>query len=145
MRVEREKEIERQRLENLRKEERQKLQLLLFQSQRLQVAKSLRQYIAALEGQHTTDESHITPDSSSQLQWMHDKLDFIDPFINKDDPILTLNDLAEVLTPIPSAPELTTSTSPQPSVSPISSTSLSPELEPNFWQKKYLYDKYNKR
>ena len=142
-RIAREKELERKRLANIRKEESQKLQLLLFQSQRLQVASALRQYIAALERQYTTGDSHTTPETSAQLQWMHDKLDFIDPFINKADSILTLDDLAEVLNHIPSSSGTMPSASAEPSSSHPSSASVS--AEPDFWQRKYLYDKYNKR
>ena len=88
---------EQARLEALRDEERDRVTELLFEAERVKTAAMIREYAseyeAAMAGQLSPEELQ------AKLQWMRDKADFIDPFIQREDELLRPKDISRLLSP----------------------------------------------
>ena len=92
------KEAEEQaRIEARREEERNKVAELLFESERARIAEQIREYALQYE---VAMANRMSPDElQEKLQWMREKADFIDPFINREDDLLTPKDIDRLLNP----------------------------------------------
>ena len=92
------KEAEEQaRIEARREEERNKVAELLFESERARIAEQIREYALQYE---VAMANRMSPDElQEKLQWMREKADFIDPFINREDALLTHKDIDRLLNP----------------------------------------------
>lgn len=92
------KETEEQaRIEARREEERNKVAELLFESERARIAEQIREYALQYE---VAMANRMSPDElQEKLQWMREKADFIDPFINREDDLLTPKDIDRLLNP----------------------------------------------
>jgi hypothetical protein len=92
------KEAEEQaRIEARREEERNKVAELLFESERARIAAQIREYASQYE---VAMANRMSPEElQEKLQWMREKADFIDPFINREDDLLTPKDIDRLLNP----------------------------------------------
>ena len=70
-----------------RNEERRKLRALLRDASRLQRAKRLRDFIAAVEDRARHD-GEFTPEKQQWIEWARAKADWLDPLVRRSDPIL---------------------------------------------------------
>ena len=93
----RKEEEEQARIEKRRQEERDQVMELLFESERVRTAALIREYASQYEEEMA---SKLSPeDLQAKLQWMHDKADFIDPFIQRKDEWLQPKDIGRLLSP----------------------------------------------
>lgn len=60
---------------------------MLRDARRHQRAQSLREYLAALQS-HAKKTGSMTPAQAQRIQWGFDKADWLDPVINRIDPIM---------------------------------------------------------
>ena len=91
-------EAERQaRLEERREEERDRVRELLFNADRVRVAAMIRTYADQYEA--TSSGKMPYEELLEKLQWMRDKADFIDPFIQRQDEWLAPKDISILLDP----------------------------------------------
>lgn len=88
---------EQARIEARREEERARVIDLLFESERVKTAAIIREYASQYE---SAMADQLPPDElQAKLQWMRDKADFIDPFIQREDEFLSPNDIVRLLSP----------------------------------------------
>lgn len=90
-------EEERARIAARREEEREKVERLLFDADRVKVASLIREYANQFEAHKTgkMDDGQL----QEKLQWMREKADFMDPFIQRKDEWLTPEDIGLLLNP----------------------------------------------
>ena len=93
-RIEAEKQAQ---IEKRREVERDLVRELLFDADRSRTATMIREYITMYETEMAgkMEEEEL----QKRLQWMRDKADYIDPFINREDEWLTEKDLGRLLSP----------------------------------------------
>ena len=91
LRIKAEKQARRQARKD---KEEQKLKELLIESLRVRLAEIIRDYTSDFESNMTgkMDEKKL----NKRLQWMRNKADFIDPFINRKDKWLTKDDINQL-------------------------------------------------
>ena len=70
-----------------RNEERRQLRSLFRDASRLQRAKRLREFIAAVEDRARQDGA-LTPEKQQWIEWARAKADWLDPLVRRSDPIL---------------------------------------------------------
>jgi hypothetical protein len=70
-----------------RNEERRKLRALFRDASRLQRAKRLREFIAAVEDRARQGDE-LTPEKQQWIEWARAKGDWLDPLVRSSDPIL---------------------------------------------------------
>ena len=88
---------EQARIETLRDEERGRVTELLFEAERIKTAALIREYASKYE---SAMAGHLPPDELKvKLQWMYDKADFIDPFVQREDELLLPKDISRLLNP----------------------------------------------
>ena len=87
-------EEERKRLQALQDEEFKRVQDLIFNAERLKLSKTIREYINEL--QLRIQECGVSDD---EIEWMKKKADFIDPFVNCSDELLTEEHIDKLLNP----------------------------------------------
>ena len=87
-------EEERKRLQALQYEEFRRVQDLIFNAERLKLSKTIREYINEL--QLRIQECGVSDD---EIEWMKKKTDFIDPFVNCSDELLTEEHIDKLLNP----------------------------------------------
>jgi hypothetical protein len=87
-------EEERKRLQALQDEEFRRVQDLIFNAERLKLSKTIREYINEL--QLRIQECGVSDD---EIEWMKKKADFIDPFVNCSDELLTEEHIDKLLNP----------------------------------------------
>jgi hypothetical protein len=87
-------EEERKRLQALQDEEFKRVQDLIFNAERFKLSKTIRDYIKEL--QLHMQESGLSDD---EIEWMKKKADFIDPFVNCSDELLTEEHIDKLLNP----------------------------------------------
>lgn len=92
-------EEERKRLQALKDEEYRKVQKILHNADRLRVATVMREYIHAYEIMMANQGRHEEESIQSEIEWMKRKADFIDPFVNIDDEMLTESDIDSLINP----------------------------------------------
>jgi len=85
---------ERKRLQALQDEEFRRVQDLIFNAERLKLSKTIREYINEL--QLRIQECGVSDD---EIEWMKKKADFIDPFVNCSDELLTEEHIDKLLNP----------------------------------------------
>ena len=123
------KEAEEQaRIEERRQEERDRVMNLLFESERAKTAALIREYASQYEEEMTGKLS--LEDLQAKLQWMRDKADFIDPFIQREDEWLQPKDIGRLL-----SPEITKTTETRRP----SSYSYGNETTYSYWQIKNMW------
>ena len=95
----RQEEEERKRLQALKDAEFEKVKELIFKADRLKISKIIREYIEEFKlymlEQGISDEMTI----ENEIEWMKKKADFIDPFVNLPDDLLSQEDIEKVLNP----------------------------------------------
>ena len=87
-------EEERKRLQALQDEEFRRVQVLIFNAERLKLSKTIREYINDL--QLRIQECGVSDD---EIEWMKKKADFIDPFVSCSDELLTAEHIDKLLNP----------------------------------------------
>ena len=88
---------EQARIEARREEERARVIDLLFESERVKTAAIIREYASQYE---SAMANQLPPEElQAKLQWMRDKADFIDPFIQREDEFLSPGDITRLLSP----------------------------------------------
>ena len=87
-------EEERKRLQALQDEEFRRVQDLIFNAERLKLSKTIKEYINEL--QLRIQECGVSDD---EIEWMKKKSDFIDPFVNCSDELLTEEHIDKLLNP----------------------------------------------
>lgn len=87
-------EEERKRLRALQDEELERVQSLIFNAERVKLSKTIREYINEL--QLRIQECGVSDD---EIEWMKKKADFIDPFVNCSDELLTEEHIDKLLNP----------------------------------------------
>ena len=88
---------EQARIEALREKERARVIDLLFESERVKTAAIIREYASQYE---SAMAQQLPPEElQAKLQWMRDKADFIDPFIQREDELLSPDDIDRLLSP----------------------------------------------
>ena len=87
-------EEERKRLQSLQDEELKRVQKLIFNAERLKLSKTIREYIK--DFQLHMKEGCLSED---EIDWMKRKADFIDPFMNRSDELLTEEHIDKLLNP----------------------------------------------
>ena len=92
-------EEERKRLQALKDAELEKVKELIFKADRLKISKLIREYIE--EFTLYMQEQGISSDMAmeNEIEWMKKKADFIDPFVNLPDDLLSQEDIEKVLNP----------------------------------------------
>ena len=90
---------ERKRLKALQDEELGRVQKLIFNAERLKLSNTIREYIK--EHQLHIQEKGLSedPNMKSEIEWMERKADFIDPFVNYSDELLTEEHIDKLLNP----------------------------------------------
>ena len=92
-------EEERKRLQALKDAELEKVKELIFKADRLKISKLIREYIEEftlyMQEQGISDEMTM----ENEIEWMKKKADFIDPFVNLPDDLLSQEDIEKVLNP----------------------------------------------
>ena len=95
----RQEEEERKRLQALKDAELEKVKELIFKADRLKISKLIREYIEEfklyMQEQGISDEMTM----ENEIEWMKKKADFIDPFVNLPDDLLSQEDIEKVLNP----------------------------------------------
>ena len=95
----RQEEEERKRLQALKDAELEKVKELIFKADRLKISKIIREYIEEfklyMQEQGISDEMTM----ENEIEWMKKKADFIDPFVNLPDDLLSQEDIEKVLNP----------------------------------------------
>ena len=94
------KRLEAERLaqiEKRREVERDLVRELLFDADRSRIAKMIREYIMKYETEMAgkMEEEEL----QKKLQWMREKADYIDPFVNREDEWLSEEDMGRLLSP----------------------------------------------
>lgn len=87
-------EEERKRLQALQDEELKRVQELIFNAERLKLSKTIREYINELQ-LHMKECSF----SDDEIEWMKKKTDFINPFVNRSDELLTEEHIDKLINP----------------------------------------------
>lgn len=92
-------EEERKRLQALQNAELEKVQKLIFNAERLKLAKTIREYIKEL--QQFIEEKDLSDDTNieNEIEWMKKKADFIDPLVKYHDELLTEEHIDKLLNP----------------------------------------------
>ena len=92
-------EEERKRLQALKDAELEKVKELIFKADRLKMSKLIREYIE--EFTLYMQEQGISSDMAmeNEIEWMKKKADFIDPFVNFPDDLLSEEDIETVINP----------------------------------------------
>ena len=92
-------EEERKRLQALKDAELEKVKELIFKADRLKISKLIREYIE--EFTLYMQEQGISSDMAmeNEIEWMKKKADFIDPFVNFPDDLLSEEDIETVINP----------------------------------------------
>ena len=92
-------EEERKRIQALKDAEFERIQELLFDTERYKIAKNIREYISAYEKMVGLDKGEDVFAEQKELEWMKRKADYIDPFVNRKDELLDKEDLDELIYP----------------------------------------------
>lgn len=95
----RREEEERKQKEALSKKEREKVISLLIDVERYDVAKKMNDYIQMYKKMLEEKGIELTDEIQSNVGWMQEKADWMNPFINVNDEILTDDDFLNVLHP----------------------------------------------
>ena len=92
-------EEERKRLQVLQDEELARVQELIFNAERLKLSKTIREYIKELQlrmkGKCLSENQNI----ETEIEWMEKKADYIDPFVEYSDKLLTEKHIDKLLNP----------------------------------------------
>lgn len=88
---------EQARIKKLHEEELKRVRELLFDAERAKIATMIRDYVAKYE--IAMADSKDTEQLRTKLQWMKEKADFIDPFIQRKDEWLRPEDIGRLLNP----------------------------------------------
>ena len=92
-------EEERKRLQALKDAELEKVRELIFNSDRLKIARIIREYVEEfrlyMQEQGLSDEAAML----NEIEWMKNKADFIDPFVKYPDELLTEKDIEKLINP----------------------------------------------
>lgn len=121
---------ERERREALRKEEREKVLSLLIDVERHSVASRMNEYIEAYKRALNERGIAITDELQKDIDWMQQKADWMNPFVNRQDEILEDADFHKILHP----KEKTTNNS-------YRSWDEPREKEYDFWQRRNMFRK----
>ena len=92
-------EEERQRIQALKDAEFGKVQKLLYNADRLRVATAIRNYINAYEIHMESVGAAKDQKVGEEINWMKQKADFIDPFIDIADSLLSECDIDDLINP----------------------------------------------
>ncbi len=109
----------------------EKVQKLIFNAERLKLSKTIREYIEEL--QLHKKEKGLSDDTNmdTEIEWMKKKADFIDPFVNCHDELLTEEHIDKLLNP-----DIIMTAKSKPSYGYYHS-----EPEYSYWQIKNLWSK----
>lgn len=121
----RREEEERKRQEALRKDEREKVMSLLVDVERHAVAERMYDYIRDFKNALADKGVEMTDELRGDIEWMQKKADWMNPFLEVEDEILTSEDYTKILHPN----EKKTS-------NPYRSWNEPQEPEYNYWQTK---------
>ena len=92
-------EEERKRLQTLKDAELEKVQKLIFNAERLKLSNTIREYIKEYQLRMQEKGLSEEPNMKSEIEWMERKADFIDPFVNYFDELLTEEHIDKLLNP----------------------------------------------
>ena len=92
-------EEERKRLQVLQDEELARVQELIFNAERLKLSNTIREYIKEYQLRMQEKGLSEEPNMKSEIEWMERKADFIDPFVNYSDELLTEEHIDKLLNP----------------------------------------------
>ena len=93
----RREEEERKRIQALKDAELDKVKQLIYNSDRLKIAKIIREYIEEFRF-HMLDQGLADEDEiQNEIEWMKQKADFIDPFVKFTDELLTEKDIEKII------------------------------------------------
>lgn len=92
-------EEEKKRIKALKDAELERIQELLFDAERYKIANNIREYISAYEKMIGTDEGEEAIIEHKKLEWMRNKADYIDPFVNRKDELLDKKDIDILINP----------------------------------------------
>jgi ACT domain-containing protein len=124
-------EEERKRLQALKDAELEKVRELIFNSDRLKIARIIREYVEEfrlhMQEQGLSDEAAML----NEIEWMKKKADFIDPFVKYPDELLTEKDIEKLINP-----EIIKTSESKPSYSYYHS-----EPQYSYWQIKNIWRK----
>ena len=124
-------EEERKRLQALKGAELEKVRELIFNSDRLKIARIIREYVEEfrlhMQEQGLSDEAAML----NEIEWMKKKADFIDPFVKYPDELLTEKDIEKLINP-----EIIKTSESKPSYSYYHS-----EPQYSYWQIKNIWRK----
>lgn len=90
---------ERKRLKALQDEELGRIQKLIFNAERLKLSNTIREYIKEYQLRMQEKGLSEEPNMKSEIEWMERKADFIDPFVNYSDELLTEEHIDKLLNP----------------------------------------------
>lgn len=90
---------ERKRLKALQDEELGRIQKLIFNAERLKLSNTIREYIKEYQLRMQEEGLSEEPNMKSEIEWMERKVDFIDPFVNYSDELLTEEHIDKLLNP----------------------------------------------
>ena len=90
---------ERNRLKALQDEELGRIQKLIFNAERLKLSNTIREYIKEYQLRMQEKGLSEEPNMKSEIEWMERKADFIDPFVNYSDELLTEEHIDKLLNP----------------------------------------------
>lgn len=90
---------ERKRLRALQDEELGRIQKLIFNAERLKLSNTIREYIKEYQLRMQEKGLSEEPNMKSEIEWMERKADFIDPFVNYSDELLTEEHIDKLLNP----------------------------------------------
>ena len=90
---------ERKRLKALKDEELGRIQKLIFNAERLKLSNTIREYIKEYQLRMQEKGLSEEPNMKSEIEWMERKADFIDPFVNYSDELLTEEHIDKLLNP----------------------------------------------
>ena len=92
-------EEERKRLQALKDAELEKVKELIFKADRLKISKLIREYIEEFTLYMQEQGISCDMDMENDIEWMKKKADFIDPFVNFPDDLLSEEDIETIINP----------------------------------------------
>lgn len=92
-------EEERKRLQALKDAELEKVKELIFKADRLKISKLIREYIEEFTLYMQEQGISCDMDMENEIEWMKKKADFVDPFVNFPDDLLSEEDIETIINP----------------------------------------------